>query len=174
MALAGIILGLVGSAITQTTSVFTLREQRKLEVAKMAHEAAGWTHEKEMMKLASQGEVAQLEMEVVLTQVRETFNGLKASMAEMASTAKGAHKWSRTVSTLMRPIMTLILVGFTIYWAWLSGAFVDGVDAGEKAVIGIIELSSMAVSWWFGDRSNKRVSENARAAGEIRAAGGKF
>ena len=174
MALAGIILGLVGSAITQTTSIFTLRETRKLEEARMTHEAASWDHEKAMIELASQGEVARLEMEVVLTQVRETFEGLKASMNEHASTAKGAHKWARSVSTIMRPIFATSLLAFIFYWAWLSGAFMDGIDQGESAVIAVIELGSMAVSWWFGDRSNKRMSENARAAGDIRAAGGDF
>jgi len=174
MAIAGIILGLVGSAITQTTSIFTMREQRKLREAEMLHEAKSWEHETAMIKLASQGEVARLEMDVILTQVRQTYEGLKASIAEYASTAKGSHRWARTLSTIMRPIFTFTLLFFIMYWAWLSGAFMDGVDQGEGAVIAVIELGSMAVSWWFGDRSNKRTQQNARAAGEIRAAGGSF
>lgn len=169
MAGLGLILGLVGSVSTKVFGIFEKREERKIIEVNNAHEVNRWSHEKEMFTLQSQAKVAETEQEAFLMTVQGSYDGLKASILQQTETVKGASRWVKNILSLVRPSLTFFFVCIIGY----VSIFENPDDYRAAAVAASIELGMMCVSWWFGDRSTKRVVESMRG-GHIRGADGLF
>lgn len=183
----GAILGLAGSVLTNVTAIFKAAEDRKLRKLELAHEEKSWEHEAHLFELQSQAKVAETEQEAFLITTQGSFDGLKASITDQTETAKRASRWTVNILTLFRPMLTTAFTGITIFAAW-QGLNSPEMAAGlgvevnrslmslikdNPALIAIYGLCELSVTWWFGDRSSKRVIETMRG-GHIRAAGGQF
>ena len=169
MAGLGLILGLAGSISTKIFGIFEKREERKMRELELEHEARRWTHEKDMFKMQSQAKVAETEQEAFLMTVEGSYDGLQASMMQQTEALKGSSRWVKNILSMVRPSLTFIFVGIVVY----ISIFENPDDYRAAAIAAAIELAMMSVTWWFGDRSTKRVVESMRG-GHIRAAGGSF
>jgi len=165
----GAILGLVGSVSTKAFGIFEKREERKLVALQMDHESKRWSHDEHMFTLQSQAKVAETEQEAFLMTTQGSYDGLKASIEAQSEATKGSSKWVKNIISLMRPSLTTSFVGVIIYLCIIG----NPDDIRIAAITAVIELGSMSVAWWFGDRSTKRVMESMRG-GHIRGAGGEF
>jgi len=174
MAIIGIISGLVGSAITGVTSIMKLRIEAQREKNKFAHDEKMWEHESAMLKLQSQAKVSEMEIESFMTQIRGSFKGLEASINDQSVATGRAHRIAASILSLFRPFITTALVAFMFYIAAESVGLIDRLEQADFALVAIIDLASMAVTWWFGDRSQKRANQNIVNGGRVRAAGGAF
>lgn len=169
MAGIGLILGLVGSVSSKVFGIFEKREERKSLELRLGHEVNRWAHDKEMFTLQSQEKVAETEQEAFLMTTKGSFDGLKASMDQQTASLKGASKWVKNTLSMVRPVLTFTFVGIVVY----VSVFDNPDDYRAAAISAAIELAMMSVTWWFGDRSTKRVVESMRG-GHIRGAGGSF
>lgn len=172
MALAGIITGLVGSIGSNVFSWLTLREKNKYAIAEMAHQEKRWGHEKELLVLQSQANVSEFEMQTLIEQVRGSFTGLEMSIKSQIANATNASKRANSIIMFFRPLLTLVLMFAMFYFS--KKMLTDKFPNAAYGIIAIIDLGSMAVAWWFGDRSLKRGVQSVMSAGNVRAAGGDF
>lgn len=183
----GSILGLVGSVLTNVTAIFKAAEDRKLRKLELLHEEKSWEHEADLFKLQSQANVAQTEQEAFLISTQGSFDGLRASIDNQTETAKRASQWTANILTLFRPFLTLSFAAITILAAYhglhsaniaaelginIEASLMDLIKT-NPALTSIYGLCELSVTWWFGDRSSKRIIETMRG-GHIRAAGGTF
>ncbi|MGB0907407.1 MAG: hypothetical protein ACPGVT_07930 [Maricaulaceae bacterium] len=165
----GAILGLAGSLATNVISIFRQREERKMRQLELEHETRRWGHEKDMFKLQSQAKVAETEQEAFLMTVQGSYDGLRASIADQTALAAKSSPWVANILTLFRPAMTLSFIALVVYlsiWA-------NDTNVRSPAILAGIDLALMSSTWWFGDRSTKRVAEAMRGD-HIRGAGGAF
>lgn len=193
MAGIGIIAGLIGSAITQTFAHLGRREDRLMATARFSHEENGWNHERDMATLQSQAEVARTEQDVVKTMADLSREGMVSSQQAQTALAEWTPRWTNGVVSLVRPVLTFVLIGVTLWHSFQTDiltelAGIDVVDAGAMdsakrayeivgqypAMAAVVSLTEMAVAWWFGDRSAKRVQQYSSLARNVRAAGGEF
>jgi len=195
MAGIGIITGLVGSFTTGLFGIANKHIERKANKDKYAHTERLWEHEAKLLTLQSQARVAETEQEVVLRSVEGSYSGLQASIQSQDVATSNAYKWAATLISLMRPFITLALLYVLIKSALEGIAATDLVQTldlsndqvltnvvtdiytlvdNNAALAVIFELASMAVAWWFGDRSFKRATQSSKLAGQVRAAGGNF
>lgn len=181
----GIIGGLLGTALSNTFAWLNRKEETKLQIAKMEHETARWVHEKDVIKLGSQADVARIEMSAYAAQVQGSIDGMIASIKDQSIATGRAHRIAASIISLVRPALTFMLL-FTV-WAiviWAIGQFKlygqaeqwrdEIIAIAVLSLSTILELCSMAVTWWFGDRSIKRGIQNTANGNALRAAGGKF
>lgn len=168
MAVLGAVLGLVGSVSTKVFGIFEKREERKTLEVQNAHEVNRWAFEKEMFTLQSQAKVAETEQEAFLMTVQGSYEGLEQSIRDQQELSKRAPKWVISILALMRPSLTLTFTGIVGYMAIVGS---DG-DLKKAALIACVDMASLCVTWWFGDRSAKRIVEMRGT--HIRAAGGEF
>lgn len=195
MAGIGLISGLLGSFATGIFGIANKHIERKSNQDKYKHTEALWTHEKELLTLQSQARVAETEQEVILATVEGSFRGLDASIKSQDVATANSYKWAASLLALVRPIITFILLFITVKAA-LAGLtatdLLSNFDLASDAVLTnvvndlytlidnnvalavVFELTSMAVAWWFGDRSFKRATQSSQLAGQVRAAGGQF
>ncbi|PHS77833.1 MAG: hypothetical protein COB56_01055 [Robiginitomaculum sp.] len=172
MALLGIITGLVGSVATNAFSWLTLKEKNRYAIEQMSHKEKRWVYEKDLVKLKSQGKVSEFEMQAFLKQVDGSYKNLEASIKAQIASGKKASVFSNSIVTLFRPFLTVLLVVAMFYYSKIT--YGSGQSNEAYGILAIIDLASMAVSWWFGDRSIKRGIQNIMGAGNVRAAGGDF
>ena len=169
MAILGAALGLVGSISTKVFGIFEKKEERKILELRLQDQHKQREHEATMFTLQSQAKVAETEQEAFLMTVQGSYDGLKASINDQTETVKGSAQWVKNTLSMVRPSLTFIFVGIVAY----VSIFENPDNYRAAAIAAAIELASMTVSWWFGDRSTKRVVESMRG-GHIRGAGGNF
>lgn len=172
MAIAGIITGLVGSFSTSLFSWLNTKEKNKIIIAQMGHEAKRWDFQKEITILQSQAKVSEFEMKALLEQVQGSWAGLEASIKAQIASGQNAGRTANSIVTLFRPFITLLLIAAMFYFT--QKMLVEEFAKAAFGIVAIIELASMAVSWWFGDRSMKRGLQNTQSASLIRGADGEF
>jgi len=191
----GAIIGLFGSVSTNVFGWLNRKEDRKTLALELAdrdkartHEARLWAHEGEMLKLQSQAKVAETEQEAFLTEIKGSWEGLKQTTDQQTKTTVEASTWVKDAISLFRPVLTSALIGITIYASvqglgTVTDAKALGIDVDKNlydlikdnaALATIYGLTEMSVTWWFGDRSIKRVVQNIENGNNLRAAGGAF
>lgn len=59
--------------------------------------------------------------------------------------------WVNNALRMVRPVLTLLLIA--LIWAiWITIAKED-IDIKNEIIDGVLFMSSVALAWWFGDRS---------------------
>ena len=163
----GAILGLAGSISTKIFGIFEKREERKTLELRLQFEEKRLDHEKHMFALQSQENAAETEREAFLLTTQGSFEGLKSTIDSQTKMTLGSSKWVINFVTLMRPLMTISFIALVIYLS----VWVNDETVRNPAILAGIDLALMASTWWFGDRSTKRVVESMRG-NHLRAAGG--
>lgn len=139
-AAGGGVFGVVGTALGRVAGYFETRQQHVFEQAR-------WGHEADMVKLRLEVDRAAAEAARDMTQLRGSWDGLKASLEADKALGSG-FPIVEAVRALTRPTLTLLL--------WLITAMVFfNVDPESRARI--VETSVFAATaatlWWFGDRA---------------------
>ena len=162
----GAILGLAGSLSTNIISIFRAKEERKMRKDQFSHEVERWKHEGKMFELQSQENAAETEREAFLMTTKGSWDGLAASIANQTAMAAKASPWVANILSLFRPVMTSCFIGGVVYLSiWADKSTVD-----SAATLALIDLALMSSTWWFGDRSTKRVTETLTGGANLRAA----
>ena len=79
-----------------------------------------------------------------------SFKGLVESIRADAVADGNAYKWVSSIKSLFRPFITVCLVGIS---AWLIiGGYVPEITL-EQSISCVLNLTSVAILWWFGDRT---------------------
>lgn len=146
-AATGGLLGTLGSLGTQVVAFLIDKEKAKQELALQAQENA---HEIAMANLTSergrqeaQETFAYKNLEGRIEEIAKSYEGLVATISDQSTLNERASQIIVDIMTLVRPILTLLLV---------ISAFVFGVFSYPNAYYQATMMATMAVAWWFGDR----------------------
>jgi hypothetical protein len=132
------ILGSVLGKIFNFADVFI--EEKK---AKGEHERT-----MEMHRLQSELRADELESELAIVQEQSAGAAQVASYAMMTG-VEVPYPWVAAILRLMRPLLTVMLVGIV----WYIYASSEDLAQQETIIQSVIYMSSTAVLWWFGDRA---------------------
>mgnify|MGYP003651062013 FL=1 len=102
----------------------------------------------EMHRLQSELRADELESELAIVQEQSAGAAQVASYAMMTG-VEVPYPWVAAILRLMRPLLTVMLVGIV----WYIYAASDDLAQQETIIQSVIYMSSTAVLWWFGDRA---------------------
>lgn len=151
--LVGGLAGLLGSISTNVFQIFRLREERELKRLEIEDRNLDRLHEQKLHALNMQAREQETESEIMIAQTQGSYDGLKASIADQTAAVQSTYKWVAAVISLVRPVLTFALL-FSLLVSLSS-------EDATMIRIALIELTLMAVTWWFGDRSTKRIMERS-------------
>ena len=139
--------GILGSAIGKFFGFLKVREERKTQRVNNAHIER--LHE---LNMSARGQ--ELESEERIAGTAAAAKMQEGSYRHDASYGQVA-PWAATVLRLVRPVLTFSLVALTLTF-WLSASGDDLVDANAlktQIVSTTLYLTTVAITWWFGDRA---------------------
>ena len=102
----------------------------------------------EMHRLQSELRADELESELAIVQEQSAGAAQVASYAMMTG-VEVPYPWVAAILRLMRPLLTVMLVGLV----WYIYASSDDLAQQETIIQSVIYMSSTAVLWWCGDRA---------------------
>lgn len=155
----GTVIGLIGS-------YFTRRDERKKEEIHLANEQAMAKLRVEELKLEQNHELAMADKQIERAEVERATTIDKGELeAFKASLSIGSQKsgkgWVNGFNSLMRPLITLFLLGVTVWFASEVFEKVGGLESLDSTelqelfkhlIMTFTFLASTAVTWWFGAR----------------------
>ncbi len=169
--LSGGLLGTIGSLLSNVMDFFKVKEQNKQEVKMKQMDLDAMDKEYEYRETA-----AQLNADVALTEsgddLREaTYDHDEAKYSKgmiiKSIFLKAPLVFVDVVRGLIRPALTVYLIALVTMVFYMVKAIIDQegltIDPVEALAIFaqvvdmILFLASMAIGWWFGDRSKKAV-----------------
>lgn len=121
-----------------------LKHKRELEAAVLDR-----AHELKVVELDMSARMAQYDHEVDVVD-RESASKARTGSYKHATSIRPSYPWVDAVRALVRPTLTLMLVVYLIVIYLTAEAMT--VNALSAA---IVELSFLAVGWWFGGRTTK-------------------
>lgn len=139
--------GLLGSVLSGGVKFFTDRQNQKHELSKM---------EMELRHMDKEADIARdiKEMDLEGQEAAAAWKGLEASYAESGKRwSTGDSGWIVAVDVvrgMMRPVLTLALVGVTTGIYFTLGDESESLQ--ERIIATILYLTALALSWWFADR----------------------
>lgn len=132
-AIGGSLIGQLGSFANKFISI----HEKKVDNA----------HELKLQHLNQQTRGMELESEAAIAGVNASTSIRNASYAHDSAVGE-SYRWVNAVLRLTRVVLTIGLIGITAFIVWKFFALKLGVTVAME----VIALTSMAVSWWFGDR----------------------
>lgn len=144
----------VGTALGGLFSWLNRVEERKTLAEKQAHE-------RDMLGLQAEAAMAQSKAALDQTRVAGELRAFQSSVE--TGRERSGIRWVDAVISLMRPGLTLLLFGLTVWLAIRLSRQVDGIegipttDAVElwrHLVYELVFLASTAMAWWFGARGS--------------------
>ena len=132
------ILGSVLGKIFNFADVFI--EEKK---AKGEHERT-----MEMHRLQAELRADELENERAIVE-EQSAGAARVASYSMMTQVEIPYPWVAAILRLMRPALTIMLVGIV----WYVYASSDDIAQQETIIQSVIYMSSTAVLWWFGDRA---------------------
>tara|TARA_R100000995_G_scaffold56712_1_gene28093 strand:- start:112 stop:570 length:459 start_codon:yes stop_codon:yes gene_type:complete len=133
--------GILGSVLGKVFNfVDVFIEEKK---AKGEHERA-----MEMHRLQSELRAEELENERAIVEEQASGAARSASYSMMTG-VEVPYPWVAAILRLMRPTLTIMLVGIV----WYIYSISDDLAQQETIIQSVIYMSSTAVLWWFGDRA---------------------
>ena len=132
------ILGSVLGKIFNFADVFI--EEKK---AKGEHERT-----MEMHRLQAELRADELENERAIVE-EQSAGAARVAAYGMMTQVEIPYPWVAAILRLMRPTLTIMLVGIV----WYVYASSDDLAQQETIIQSVIYMSSTAVLWWFGDRA---------------------
>lgn len=165
----GAVVGLIGSAYTKYLELKTLKERLSFEKAM----AEIRTKELELEQ-AHAIVVAEKKLELVQAegQIQRDVAEIGAFLESQRADAVRYGGWVDQVRGLMRPVITIFLLGVVTFFMVLLWQKTGGIDAMEKKKVielfdymirSVIFLTVTAVAWWFGSRATDWASMGKRA-----------
>lgn len=154
----GAILGLVGSGITQGFGWLNRKEARKEKALDYAFQRDEMSHEVVMGEMMLRQGQQETEQEAFLTDVKGSWQGLDRSIDNQTKSTEGTSRWVKNIVSLMRPVLTVLPLLLSL-WAAVQGVQ-ELTGMSNEATATVYGLTELTVTWWFGDRSIKRVMEH--------------
>lgn len=152
----GGLLGLGGSLAAQVVGYFKDKQAAR---DALAVKAAEYAHLKEMAGLQGMEAAQQRDADLALANLKGSLEGLQASLGDQTQLSGRVSPWVADALGLVRPGLTLVLV-----LAALTVAVALAAGAPERMLNPFFEfasMASMAVAWWFGDRSHGKARGGA-------------
>ncbi|HXM00890.1 MAG TPA: hypothetical protein VN932_13255 [Rhizomicrobium sp.] len=137
--------GLVGNIAAKLLS-------RNDAQAALTQKQAEWAHQTDMLKLQMQSRQARSDQDAATVPAEDAWTGLIASLKSEGA-IPSTYRWVDAVRALVRPALTLGLVGV------LAAAFfaMSPADIDRDTVIRSLVFAGVtAIVWWFGDRAPTR------------------
>ncbi len=138
--------GLLGGLFSMGNAAIEFVNARQKAKEELAQTRVANDHEIELVKLNASNALDQTNMQGLVDQIKSSFEGLQTSMADQTALGQKADIWTVDILALFRPGLTILLVTGALG----AGAMATGTD--HTVFNSMIELSAMAVAWWFGDR----------------------
>ena len=142
-ALFGGTTGLVGSLVGRVFGWMETREKRKNMELEFAHELS-------VMEVQGRIRADELEAESKIVEAKVAGDIRTASYRHDMAGGE-PYRWVISVLRLIRPILTVMLIGIT-------GAIVLTFEPSTAIEVAnqCVYLTGMAIAWWFGDRAPAR------------------
>ena len=102
----------------------------------------------EMHRLQSELRADELESELAIVQ-EQSAGAAQVACYAMLPGVEVPYPWVAAILRLMRPLLTVMLVGIV----WYIYASSNDLAQQETIIQSVIYMSSTAVLWWFGDRA---------------------
>ena len=102
----------------------------------------------EMHRLQSELRADELENERAIVE-EESAGAARVASYSMMTGVEVPYPWVAACLRLMRPLLTVMLVGIV----WYIYATSNDLAQQETIIQSVIYMSSTAVLWWFGDRA---------------------
>lgn len=148
--LSGGALGVVGAVGSGVLDYFKTKEANKQELAVLAAQ-------KDLAITAANSQT-----------MLESIKLMGASYEQDKAAYVGAG-WQDSIRAMIRPVLVVTLTGISIYLAFTSLAE-EGLDPtviseiAKYSVYTCLDLTSMAVSWYFGSRQMEKINRNLMVA----------
>ena len=155
--LSGSGVGLLGSVLGKVTQWFQKKEDHKLLIEQKKLDI-------ELLERSSK-------LGIDLEKSKGSWNALQTSLESDYRMAEYTPSWANALKALYRPVLTTLLVclSFVIYLDLLNALTVINSDSALYQILGkesateiiqyvvytIVYCASVAVTWWFADRSMK-------------------
>lgn len=161
----GTITGLLGSGINKVFALVDKAQQRKDDELARVEAARVRDHEAMMADKAAalaQGNALAAQQLAAITQASAERTTLAQSTSdERMESMRNAQadrpaQWVENVKSLMRPLLTTVLLALVGY-IWHSLRTGDAVPTAAALIGSIVDtviyLAATAITWWFGDRA---------------------
>jgi hypothetical protein len=102
----------------------------------------------EMHRLQSELRADELENELAIVQ-EQSAGAARAASYNLMSGVEVPYPWVAAILRLMRPALTVMLVGLVFYIYATSHDFAQR----ETIIQSVVFLNSTCLLWWFGDRA---------------------
>ncbi len=146
-AIGGSGLGLIGAIAGKVFGWLELKEKAKVQQAENAHELA-------LIQAQSQMRQAEMESELLISQV-DADTKLRTAAYAHDSAMGTPHKWCSSVLRLVRPSITVFLLGLTTWIYWKAYAMGE-IDTLQMLADEVVFMTSLAITFWFGSRGVSR------------------
>ena len=111
-------------------------------------------HELALIEMNEKVRRAEAESEHEAALIHQDSINLNRSYEHAIRSQTHSYKWVGALLSMVRPALTLGLVGTSVYLV------IEAQDPQltATATVAILDLTGLAIGWWFGDRSFKRMS----------------
>jgi len=161
----GTITGLLGSGINKVFGLIEKKQQRKDDELARVEAARVRDHEAVMADKAAalaQGNALAQQQLAAMTQASAERAALAQSTSDERmesmrnAQAERPAQWVENVKSLMRPVLTTVLLALVGY-IWHSLRAGDTIPTSAALLASIVDtviyLAATATTWWFGDRA---------------------
>ena len=139
--------GIVGSIIGKVGN--WLEEKQKIEAKTLEYK-----HELKLLELQGHMSAKEQENELALIGIGASRDVINASYTHDTNFGQ-ASQWVINILRLVRPTLTVILIILTGLIAWKMASIETEQQSWNSLIEQVTFLTTMAVSWWFGDRARR-------------------
>jgi len=119
-----------------------------------AEKQRDYAHEIKLQDLAMKQRGMELEKEAEIAESAAAAT-IRSDSYKHDLAAGNTSKWVNNLLRLVRPVLTLFLVGLVAGIWWSLG---EENELADQIVAGVLYLTTTAITWWFGDRCPTRKS----------------
>ena len=146
-ALGGGGIGLIGTIVGKTFGWLEAKEKNKTLLAQNAHEL-------NLLKEQANMKQAEMESEYMIAQMSADASIRTAAYDHDASYGE-TPRWCSAILRLVRPTVTLLLMGMSGYIYWKAYEFGDW-NTTKMLAEEVVFMTSLAITFWFGSRPANR------------------
>jgi len=145
---------LTGGGFSLLTNIVEMIGRERDKVRLQTDKAAERQHELALIEMNEKVRRAEAETERETAIVAAQGVALQAALSHQTASQARAAPWVSSVLSLVRPALTLGLVGGTVY------VVVAGNNPAQAATatVAMLDLTGVAIGFWFSDRSFRRAS----------------
>lgn len=128
------------------------RQEAKEELDKIKvtndHDLAVLNINNDRARQASEEQSYATRLQGTIDEMKASFDGMTASITDQASLNAKTEGWVLDIVVLFRPGLTALLIVSALCTAFMLD---------KTAFNALVQLSAMAVTWWFGDRQRMKL-----------------